>query len=362
MSEIGRQLEESVDARRWAAVLARDPAADGEFVYAVKTTGVYCRPSSPTRLPRRGNVEFFDSSEAAEAAGYRASRRAAADRSSVAAHHAALVAAACRRIEAAEEPPSLAALADDAGMSPFHFHRVFKSLTGLTPKAYAAGHRARRMRERLPQSRSITEAIYDVGFGSNSRFYEASDRLLGMTPASYRDGGANATVRFAVGECSLGSILIAQSERGVCAIFIGDDPDGLVRELQDKFPRAELLGGDADFERLVAKVVGLVESPGLGLDLPLDVRGTAFQQRVWQALRELPPGRTATYGEIAARIGAPGAVRAVAQACGANSLAVAIPCHRVVRRDGGLSGYRWGAERKRALLEREGAVAAAAGE
>jgi len=362
MSEIGRQLEESVDARRWAAVLARDPAADGEFVYAVKTTGVYCRPSSPTRLPRRGNVEFFDSSEAAEAAGYRASRRAAADRSSVAAHHAALVAAACRRIEAAEEPPSLAALADDAGMSPFHFHRVFKSLTGLTPKAYAAGHRARRMRERLPQSRSITEAIYDVGFGSNSRFYEASDRLLGMTPASYRDGGANATVRFAVGECSLGSILIAQSERGVCAIFIGDDPDGLVRELQDKFPRAELLGGDADFERLVAKVVGLVESPGLGLDLPLDVRGTAFQQRVWQALREIPPGRTATYGEIAARIGAPGAVRAVAQACGANSLAVAIPCHRVVRRDGGLSGYRWGAERKRALLEREGAVAAAAGE
>jgi AraC family transcriptional regulator of adaptative response/methylated-DNA-[protein]-cysteine methyltransferase len=280
----------------------------------------------------------------------------------VAAHHAALVAAACRRIEAAEEPPSLAALADDAGMSPFHFHRVFKSLTGLTPKAYAAGHRARRMRERLPQSRSITEAIYDVGFGSNSRFYEASDRLLGMTPASYRDGGANATVRFAVGECSLGSILIAQSERGVCAIFIGDDPDGLVRELQDKFPRAELLGGDADFERLVAKVVGLVESPGLGLDLPLDVRGTAFQQRVWQALREIPPGRTATYGEIAARIGAPGAVRAVAQACGANSLAVAIPCHRVVRRDGGLSGYRWGAERKRALLEREGAVAAAAGE
>ena len=362
MSEIGRQLEESVDARRWAAVLARDPAADGEFVYAVKTTGVYCRPSSPTRLPRRGNVEFFDSSEAAEAAGYRASRRAAADRSSVAAHHAALVAAACRRIEAAEEPPSLAALADDAGMSPFHFHRVFKSLTGLTPKAYAAGHRARRMRERLPQSRSITEAIYDVGFGSNSRFYEASDRLLGMTPASYRDGGANATVRFAVGECSLGSILVAQSERGVCAILIGDDPDGLVRELQDKFPRAELVGGDGDFERLVAKVVGLVESPGLGLDLPLDVRGTAFQQRVWQALREIPPGRTATYGEIAARIGAPRAVRAVAQACGANSLAVAIPCHRVVRRDGGLSGYRWGAERKRALLEREGAVAAAAGE
>ena len=246
-------------------------------------------------------------------------------------------------------------------MSPFHFHRIFKSLTGLTPRAYAAGHRGRRMRDLLPQSRSITEAIYDVGFGSNSRFYEASDRLLGMAPSSFRDGGLNATVRFAVGECSLGSILVAQSERGVCAILIGDDPDRLVRELQDKFPRAELVGGDDDFERLVARVVGLVESPGLGLDLPLDVRGTAFQQRVWQALRGIAPGRTATYGEIAARIGAPSAVRAVAQACGANPLAVAIPCHRVIRRDGGLSGYRWGAERKRALLEREGALATASG-
>ena len=361
MSEVAEQFQVSVDERRWAAVQARDPAADGTFVYAVKTTGVYCRPSSPTRLPRRENVEFFDSSEAAEAAGYRPSRRAAADRSNVAAQHAALVAAACRRIEAAEEAPSLAELADDAGMSPFHFHRIFKSLTGLTPRAYAAGHRGRRMRDLLPQSRSITEAIYDVGFGSNSRFYEASDRLLGMAPSSFRDGGLNATVRFAVGECSLGSILVAQSERGVCAILIGDDPDRLVRELQDKFPRAELVGGDDDFERLVARVVGLVESPGLGLDLPLDVRGTAFQQRVWQALRGIAPGRTATYGEIAARIGAPSAVRAVAQACGANPLAVAIPCHRVIRRDGGLSGYRWGAERKRALLEREGALATVSG-
>ncbi len=364
MSTIGTRDGErgrgATDDRRWAAVQARDPAADGQFVYAVKTTGVYCRPSSPTRLPRRENVEFFESGEAAEAAGYRPSRRASRDRSSLAARHAALVAAACRRIEAAEEPPSLAQLAQDAGMSPFHFHRVFRSITGLTPKAYAAGHRGRRVRERLRQGRSVTEAIYDVGFGSNSRFYEASDRLLGMSPASFRDGGANATVRFAVGECSLGSILVGQSERGVCAIFIGDDPDRLVRDLQDKFPRAEMVGGDAGFEGLVARVVGLVEKPALGHDLPLDVRGTAFQQRVWQALREIPAGATVTYGEIASRIGAPGAVRAVANACAGNALAVAIPCHRVVRRDGGLSGYRWGAERKRALLVREGAAAARA--
>jgi len=353
MNQIVERVFDSVDERRWAAVQARDPAADGAFVYAVKTTGVYSRPSSPTRLPRRENVEFFDSCEAAEAAGYRPSRRAAADRSSLAAQHAALVAAACRRIEAAEEPPSLADLARDAGLSPFHFHRVFKSLAGLTPRAYAAGHRGQRVRDRLRQSGSVTEAIYDVGFGSNSRFYEASDNLLGMSTANFRQGGANTMVRFAVGECSLGSILVARSERGVCAIFIGDDPDKLVRELQDRFSRARLVGGDDEFERLVARVVGLVEAPALGLDLPLDVRGTAFQQRVWQALRAIPPGTTVTYGDIAARIGSPGAVRAVAQACGANPLAVVIPCHRVVRRDGALSGYHWGVERKRVLLERE---------
>ncbi len=358
MNQVAEQVFDPVDERRWAAVLARDPAADGLFVYAVRTTGVYCRPSSPTRLPRRANVEFFDSCAAAEAAGYRPSRRATADRTRLAAQHAALVAAACRRIEAAEEPPSLADLAEHAGLSSFHFHRIFKALTGLTPRAYAAGHRGRRMRDRLRQSRSVTEAIYDVGFGSNSRFYEASDQLLGMSPASFRQGGANTSVRFAVGECSLGSILVARSERGVCAISIGDDPDKLVRELQDRFARAQLVGGDDEFERLVARVVGLVESPALGLDLPLDVRGTAFQQRVWQALREIPAGDTATYGDIASRIGAPRAVRAVAQACGANPLAVVIPCHRVVRRDGGLSGYHWGVERKQALLERESATAA----
>ncbi|MGF2492890.1 bifunctional DNA-binding transcriptional regulator/O6-methylguanine-DNA methyltransferase Ada, partial [Ralstonia pseudosolanacearum] len=259
----------------------------------------------------------------------------------------------CRRIEAADTPPALEALAREAGLSPYHFHRLFKTVTGLTPKAYAAAHRARKLRAQLGRGSSVTEAIYDAGFNASSRFYEASDGVLGMTASRYRAGGAQTTIRFAVGECSLGAILVAQSERGICAILLGEDPQALVHDLQDQFPKAELIGGDADFEDLVARVVGLIEAPSIGLDLPLDVRGTAFQERVWQALREIPPGTTASYAEIAARIGAPRAVRAVAQACGANHLAVAIPCHRVVRSDGQLSGYRWGVERKRALLERE---------
>jgi AraC family transcriptional regulator of adaptative response/methylated-DNA-[protein]-cysteine methyltransferase len=223
----------------------------------------------------------------------------------------------------------------------------------LTPKAYAAERRADRVRRELARSDTVTGAIYDAGFNSSGRFYAQADRMLGMTPARYRAGGAEAEIRFAVGECSLGSILVAGSDRGVCAILLGDDPDALVRDLQDRFPQARLIGGDAAFEQWVARVVGFVEAPGLGLDLPLDVRGTAFQQRVWRALQEIPPGSTASYSEIALRIGAPKSVRAVAQACGANPLAVAIPCHRVVRQDGGLSGYRWGVARKRALLARE---------
>jgi AraC family transcriptional regulator of adaptative response/methylated-DNA-[protein]-cysteine methyltransferase len=338
---------------RWAAVLARDPAADSQFVYAVKTTGVYCRASSPSRLPRPENVEFFSGAAEAEAAGYRPSRRAASDQTSVAAKHAALVANSCRQIEQADALPSLAQLADEAGLSAYHFHRVFKSVTGLTPNAYARAHRARKIREQLTRPGSITDALYGAGFNSNSRFYEASDTLLGMKPSSYRAGGLNTDINFAVGECSLGSILVAQSSRGVCAILLGDDPNRLVQDLQDKFGNANLIGCDADFEQLIAKVIGFIEAPAIGLDLPLDLRGTAFQERVWMALREIPLGTTASYAEIARRIGAPTSFRAVAQACGANWLAVAIPCHRVVRSDGDLSGYRWGVERKRKLLERE---------
>ena len=338
---------------RWAQVVARDPHADGSFWYSVRTTGVYCHPSCAARRARPENVQFHATREDAERAGFRPCKRCTPDQPSLHEQHAAKVAEACRLIEESEQVPDLAALASHAGLSPWHFHRVFKAITGLTPKAYANARRARRVRTELSRSESVTAAVYDAGYNSNGRFYAESNEVLGMTPRSYRAGGANTAIRFAVGECSLGSILVAASERGICSILIGDDPDALARELQDQFPKAELIGGDAAFEKLVAQVVGFVEAPELGLDLPLDVRGTAFQQRVWKALREIPTGSTASYSDIASRIGAPKSARAVAQACASNALAVAIPCHRVVRNDGGLSGYRWGVERKRALLERE---------
>lgn len=342
------------DDARWQAIATRDAAADGAFVYAVRTTGVYCRPSANGRLPRRDKVDFFDTPAAAEAAGYRASRRARADRTAAASERAALVAEACRQINGAETAPTLDALAASAGLSPHHFHRVFKAETGLTPKAYAAAQRAQRLRDALQQGAgTVTDAIYDAGFGSNSRFYAGADQMLGMLPRAYQAGGAGAVIQFALGDCALGAILVAQSQLGLCAILLGDEPEQLLRDLQDQFPKAELVGGNAEFEKLVAQVVGFIEAPHLGLNLPLDVRGTAFQQRVWQALGSIPPGSTASYAEIAERIGAPKAVRAVAQACGANALAVAIPCHRVVRRDGDISGYRWGVARKRELLRRE---------
>jgi AraC family transcriptional regulator, regulatory protein of adaptative response / methylated-DNA-[protein]-cysteine methyltransferase len=343
----------SGDAARWAAVVGRDRRADGVFYYSVRTTGVYCRPSCSARQARRENVRFHDSSADAEGAGFRPCKRCRPNGRGLGETRAQAVAQACRLIENSEELPSLDALADAAALSRFHFHRIFKTTTGLTPKAYAAAHRRRRVREELARSATVTGAIYEAGFGSSGRFYAAASDLLGMTPTGFRAGGEGIVIRFAVGECSLGSILVAATDRGVCSILLGDDPDALTRDLQDRFPNARLVGGDREFERVVAKVVGFVEAPALGLDLPLDVRGTAFQQRVWQALRAIPAGRTSTYTKIAARIGAPKAVRAVASACAANAIAVAIPCHRVVRRDGGLSGYRWGVERKRRLLERE---------
>jgi AraC family transcriptional regulator, regulatory protein of adaptative response / methylated-DNA-[protein]-cysteine methyltransferase len=343
----------TLDDPRWTSVVARDPAADGRFYYSVQTTGVYCRPSCAARLPRPENVRFHTTCEDAEQAGFRPCKRCKPDQPALVEQHAAKVAAACRIIEASETMPGLEDLAKHVGVSPYHFHRVFKQVTGLTPRAYATAHREKRLRHELGHSSTVTEAIFDAGYNSSARFYEKSQAVLGMTPTTYRAGGANTEIRFAVGECSLGSILVATSERGVCAILLGDDPDELARDLQDRFPRARLIGGDGAFEQLVATVVGFVEAPGIGLGLPLDVRGTAFQQRVWQALREIPSGDTASYSAIAHRIGSPNAVRAVAQACAANVLAVAIPCHRVVRNDGSLSGYRWGVERKRALLEKE---------
>lgn len=272
---------------------------------------------------------------------------------SVTAHHSQLVAAACRQIEASAVVPDLSALAAQANLSAWHFHRVFKAVTGVTPKAYAHARRAHKVREHLLAGASVTETIYAAGFNSPGRFYEAADGMLGMTPGAYREGGASAQIQFAIAQCSLGAVLVASSERGVCAILLGDEPEPLLVDLQARFPKAELRGGEAEFEGLVARVLGFIEAPALGLELPLDIRGTAFQQRVWQALQQIPPGQTASYAQIAERIGSPSAVRAVAGACAANALAVAIPCHRVVRTDGGLSGYRWGVERKRELLKRE---------
>lgn len=341
------------DNDRWHALLSHDPAADRAFVFAVATTGIYCRPSCPSRRAKRENVRFYASCIEAEQAGFRPCKRCQPNEPAPAQRRADWVAVACRAIEQAERPPTLEALASIAGMSRFHFQRVFKAVTGVSPRDYSKAHRRGRVHAALASNTTVTDAIYDAGFSSNGRFYAASNRLLGMTPGAYQSNGADTSIRFAVGECRLGSILVAATDKGVCAVSLGDDPDALARDLQDRFSKARLIGGDADFEQWIAKVVGFIDSPMQGLDLPLDIRGTAFQQQVWQALRDIPFGSTASYAEIAKRIGRPTASRAVAQACGANPVAVLIPCHRVVRTDGGLSGYRWGVERKRALLEHE---------
>lgn len=344
------------DEERWAALRSRDKAADGVFYYSVRTTGVYCRPSCSSRPARPENVAFHATREEAEKAGFRPCRRCHPDQPGLDALRADAIARACRLIERAEEEPTLQELASAVGMSRFHFHHVFKEVTGVTPRAYAAARRAERVRRGLTAGGTVTEAVYEAGFNSSGRFYAGSNALLGMTPTAFRSGAPGLTIRFAVGRCSLGSVLVASTDLGICSIMLGDDPEALVSELQRRFGRAELIGGDEEYERLVARVVGFVEAPGRGLDLPLDVRGTAFQQRVWQALREIPTGSTATYGDIARRLGSPGAQRAVAGACANNPIAVAIPCHRVVRKDGDASGYRWGVERKRELLRREGAA------
>lgn len=343
------------EARMRAAVAARDAGFDGRFVYAVRSTGVYCRPSCPSRAARPENLSFHAGPAEAAAAGFRPCRRCRPDEPAQSRQQAEAMTRACRLIEAAETPPSLDALARASGLSPFHFHRTFKAVTGVTPKAYAQAHRAARAADSLADGKTVTESVYAAGYGAPSRFYAGAAERLGMSPAAYRRGGAGERILFAIGACALGRVLVAATERGICAILLGDDEAALRRDLEARFSKAEIVAGDADFAATVSAVVSLVEAPGAALDLPLDIGGTAFQQRVWQALRRIPAGTTATYAEIAEAIGAPAAVRAVAMACGANALAVAIPCHRVVRSDGALSGYRWGTARKAALLAREGA-------
>ncbi len=341
------------DEQRWAAVVSRDRHADDQFYYSVATTGVYCRPSCGSRQPRKENVQFHLTTEAAEKAGFRPCKRCRPSDPEASALRVSAIEEACRTLEAAQEPPDLDQVAAGAGMSRFHFQRVFKEVTGTTPRAYFAECRRKRVQAELERAKTVTEAIYGAGFNSNGRFYAQSNQMLGMTPKAFRSRGDRATIRFAVGECSLGSILVAATTNGICSILLGDDPDRLAQILQKRFSAAELVGGDRQFEQWMATVIGFIDHPAQGLNLPLDLQGTAFQQRVWRALSEIPAGSTASYEEIAKRIGAPKSVRAVAAACAANSVAVAIPCHRVVRKDGGLSGYRWGVERKLALLQRE---------
>lgn len=343
------------DDARWAAIERRDRNADGAFYYSVRTTGVYCRPSCAARLAHRENVRFYVTPEAAEEAGFRPCKRCKPNALSVSERQTAVVEKICRTLDKAEEIPTLDSLAEAANMSRFHFHRVFKAVTGVTPRAYFNARRAQRVREELVRRETVTEAIYSAGFNSNGSFYASSSEMLGMTPSRFRSGGGGLSIRFAVGECSLGSILVAATDVGICSILLGEDPGELVRNLQDRFSKAELVGGDEKFEKWVAQVVAFVEAPAQGLRLPLDMRGTAFQQRVWRALRDIPAGSTTTYSEIAQRVGVPKAVRAVAHACASNAIAIAIPCHRVVRKNGELSGYRWGVERKQVLLEREAA-------
>lgn len=342
-----------IDARRWKEIQLRDRNAQGAFVYAVLTTGVYCRPSCPSRLPRPENVRFFETSAEAERAGFRPCKRCKPNDATLEKRQADSIAAACKLIEEAPDRPDFHAIAKAVGMSRHHFHRVFKEVLGMTPGSYHRTLRAQRVVDELSDGSKVTEAIYGAGYGSSSRFYESVAPKLGIPASAFAKGGAGETMHFALGKCSLGSILVAATAKGICAIEFGDDPEQVLRSFQDRFPKAELHGGDPDFERVVARIVGFVETPGRELDLPLHIRGTAFQHRVWKALMDIPRGKTMTYAQIAASIGRPAAVRAVANACANNRVAVAIPCHRVVRTNGSLSGYRWGVERKAALLKRE---------
>lgn len=352
--DINAATRSSRDDARWIAVCKRDPAAYAAFVYAVRTTGIYCRPTCVSRRPLRQNVEFHASAADARAAGFRPCLRCKPDAPSEAATDAdAMVTRICRLVDAMEEPPSLAELAREAGLSPSHFHRVFTATLGITPRAYVAARRASRSRTLLRTTATVTEALHEAGYGSHSGFYGDRAHDLGMSPSRYRRGAPGEIIRFAIGKCWLGFVLAAATSRGVCSILLGDDPKRLAADLRRLYPEAALAGPDTGLESLLVQAIRLVEAPAQKSSLPLDIRGTAFQRRVWDALLAVPPGSTVTYAELARRVGAPKAARAVGSACAANQLAVVIPCHRALRSDGALSSYRWGIERKQALLAKE---------
>ena len=341
------------DSHRWQAIVERDVQADGTFVYGVTTTGIYCRPTCPSRRPNRGNVRFFENWQMAEHHGFRPCRRCnPRDRT---ARDASIerVIRACAMIEEADHAPSLNELAAAAGLSPYHFHRIFRKAVGVTPKQYAMELRLQRMRRNLESNRTITESVYESGYESNSRFYESATKNLGMKPSTYRKGGKGASIRYGIVQSYLGWLLVAATERGICRIDFDDTPDQLHTRLRAAFPAADFRENDQEFRTTINQTLAFLEEPGKGLPLPLDIQGTAFQRRVWAALQNVPAGSTVSYSELAQRIGNPKAVRAVARACAANHLAVAIPCHRVLRKDGDPGGYRWGLDRKKTLIERE---------
>jgi AraC family transcriptional regulator, regulatory protein of adaptative response / methylated-DNA-[protein]-cysteine methyltransferase len=342
----------------WKAVENRDAGADGSFFYGVRTTGVYCRPGCASRRPLRANTAFFETTAAAEAGGFRPCKRCRPNDDSAASRHLAAIKKACALLRTSETMPSLAELADAAGISRFHFHRVFKQIMGTTPRDYARTHRLGQFGQRLAAGQPVAEAIYASGFGSSSRAYEDAPSALGMTPGARRRGGDGETIRFVTVSTPLGWALVAATERGICMTALGDDRDQLASALRQRFPAAEVIAEDGGLRQWADRIVHFITAPERNLDLPLDIRGTAFQARVWRALQKIPLGKTASYSEIAAALGQPKAVRAVAQACAANKLALIVPCHRVIRSDGDLGGYRWGVERKRALLARERAAAA----
>lgn len=339
---------------RWRAVLERDPRAEGRFVYAVTTTGIFCRPTCPSRRPKREHVTFYAAPAEAQAAGYRGCRRC---EPSEVPREQRWVAAVQERIETAEKTPTLTELGAMLGVSPPHLQRVFKRATGMSPKQYANALKAERLRAGLRDAETVAAAQYDAGFGSARASYEVATAQLGMTPGRFKRGGAGETIRYAHADSPLGRFLVATTDRGVCALRFGADEDAF-KELQREFPAAELSRDDAGLSELVSTVSGHISTLEDTLTLALDVAASAFQRKVWSALRDIPPGERRTYGEVAEAIGRPSAVRAVARACATNPVALAIPCHRVIRADGALAGYRWGAERKRRLLAAEAEVAA----
>lgn len=334
------------DDQRWQSVLARDPSADGEFVFAVRTTGIFCRSSCRAKHALRENVTFYADADEALAAGFRPCKRCQPDKANAQQHRLDKITRACRLLEQ-ETPVTLDALAEQVAMSPFHLHRLFKATTGMTPKAWQQAWRARRLRESLAKGESVTQAILNAGFPDGSSYYRKADKTLGMTAKQFRHGGENVDVRYALADCELGRCLVAESERGICAILLGDNDAMLISELQQMFPAADNAPADPTFQQHVREVIASLNHRDMPLMLPLDIRGTAFQQQVWQALCTIPCGETVSYQQLANTIGKPKAVRAVASACAANKLAIVIPCHRVVRGDGALSGYRWGGHAKR---------------